>query len=718
MVVVHGPEMMSGQSGDAVPAAGTAGVRAAAAVCTERATARDRRAAHLTLVGWTIITCVAVVAVHWPVRSVQTLSFDDSEYLIENGLVQNPGWKSAKRFFTEILRPSSVRGYYQPFTMISLMLDCALGGRPPDLRVFHRTNLMLHASNTALIVAFLYLLFGRPWAAVVAGLLFGVHPATVESIAWIAERKTLLAAFFSLSCLVSYVFFTQRKDWRFYPTSVFLYVLALLSKPTSLPLPVLMLLLDCWPLNRLRSRAVWEKIPLLVVGSVFAIITYVSQAHTGGVKLPTEYGIALIPAVLSHNIGFYVSAILWPTDVPSYCALPQSLGVSNVLVRNGIVYTAVLTTLLAVSLRWTRAILIGSLFFFVAILPAMQIVGFSHIVAGAKYAYLPMTGWCIVLAGLLDRVCHAAGARMRSIPPLIAIGVVLLAGVQTALTRRQLTHWRDSIHLYRHMLTFAPESGIVHNNLGLALMNRGERAAAIFHYRQSIHFDPRNALAHRNLAVALAALGNRDDAIGQFRRAIQLEPSYARAYNGLGFLLRARGDFDAALSSFQEAVKITPHYAVAHFNLGMTLVLKGQPAEALQHLREALRLNPFLVAAMKESAWLLATHPDVSVRDRREAVRLAEGAARLTARRDPGTLDVLAAAYATDGQFDEAVRTAERALALAVTAEEDLAGEIRQRLELYREARPYREDPAERRRRLTEDRSEPQRHTEAFSLRE
>jgi hypothetical protein len=206
------------------------------------------------------IVCFVVTAAHWPALSAKAISIDDDQYLVDNLLVQNPSIESARRFLTEVLEPSTVRGYYQPLSMISLMCDYALGGRPANLRQFHRTSLALHTVNTALVIVLLYLLFGRPLIAAGVGLLFGVHPMTVEPIPWVGERKTLLAAFFALWCLILYVRFARKGSRRVYFGCVVTYVLALMSKPTSTPLPVLMLLIDYWPLKRLNRRTLLEKL--------------------------------------------------------------------------------------------------------------------------------------------------------------------------------------------------------------------------------------------------------------------------------------------------------------------------------------------------------------------------------------------------------------------------------------------------------------------------
>ena len=278
-----------------------------------------------------LITAVCVVAAwtHWPALSAKALSFDDPEYLTSNMLVQNPGWGSAKRFLTEILEPSTVKGYYQPLEMISLMADYAAGGRENNLRPFHITSLALHIANTALIIVLLYMLFGNIWAAAAAGLLFGVHPMTVEPITWLGERKTLLAAFFSFWSLILYVRYARSGKWKSYTGSFVMYLLALLSKPTCVALPLVMLLMDYWPLKRLKTKSVVEKIPLFILSAVFAVITYISQSRTAYATLPTQFEPEYVPLVLCHNIIFYLYKMILPVNLTSYYAFPVPFGLSN-----------------------------------------------------------------------------------------------------------------------------------------------------------------------------------------------------------------------------------------------------------------------------------------------------------------------------------------------------------------------------------------------------
>ena len=275
------------------------------------------------------IVLIIAAATHWTSLTARTLSFDDSQYLEGNRLVQNPSLDSTRRFFCEVLKPSTVGGYYQPLAMVSLMVDYACGGRADNLMPFHRTSLCLHLANIALIIILLYLLFGHLWAAVMVGLLFGVHPMTVEPIPWVGERKTLLSAFFALWCLITYVRYTQKRSWVLYSISLAMYALSLLSKPISITTPVLLLLLDYWPMRRLNKQAVLEKIPFFVIGTVSAVITLLSQNIAGGVKLPSEYGPWKIPLIVCHDIIFYLYKIVWPTNLSSHYPFPKPFDLSN-----------------------------------------------------------------------------------------------------------------------------------------------------------------------------------------------------------------------------------------------------------------------------------------------------------------------------------------------------------------------------------------------------
>jgi len=280
-----------------------------------------KRAARLVVAS--LFVGVVAAWVHSPVLSCTALSFDDDAYLTSNPLVTSPSWANAGRFFREVLEPSTVQGYYQPLAMVSLMVDYAAGGRPDHLRPFHVTGLILHALSAALVVVLIFQLTGHTWAALLVGLLFGLHPAATEVIPWIAQRKTLLATLFSLACLITYVRWTRTHRYAWFVLSLVLYGLALLSKPTAVPLVAVLLIWDWWPLRRLTKRTVIEKIPFAVIGVVFSVITIVSQARTGGTFSAAALSAWRPLLIVGYNLSFYLRQLLWPVGWPGYYVFPE-----------------------------------------------------------------------------------------------------------------------------------------------------------------------------------------------------------------------------------------------------------------------------------------------------------------------------------------------------------------------------------------------------------
>ncbi len=574
----------------------------------------------------------AVLLAHGPALSARALSFDDQQYLLDNYLVRNPSWASVARFLSEVRNPSTVNGYYQPLAMLSLMADCAMGGGPENLAPFHRTSLALHAANTALIIVLLYLLLGNAWAAAFAGLLFGVHPMTVETIPWVGERKTLLATFFALTSLVAYVRYVRTGRRRWYGLALAVFVLALLSKPTTTPLPLLLLLLDFWPLDRLSRKAALEKVPFLAVAGLSAVITYVSQKTSSGVYDPGALSPLRVPLTLCHNIIFYPWKMLRPVNLSSHYPFPEPMDLSEPMVRAGVVGTLLLIPLLLLSLRWTRALLTGWLFFFVAIFPTLGIIGFTDVIASDKYAYFPVVGFLLVLALFLTRLWgqKAHGGRLSRRWMLAAV-VLVLSGSEIAATRRYLADWQDSEKLFGRMLRLAPDSAALYDNLGTVLNRQGRLDDAIRQHTQALRLKPDFALPHYNVANALAMQGKFDEAIEHYVRALHLDPRCPEAHDNLAVALARRGRLDEAVRHSREALRLKRTDPKTHNNLANMLAMQGNLDEAVVHYREALSLDPHYAEAHKNLAFVLTglgKHDDAAVHFA-EALRLNPGDATL-----------------------------------------------------------------------------------------
>ena len=755
----------------------------------------SRRFKRLALCILIALVALLVGVVHWPVLSAQATFIDDDQYLLENWRVLNPNWESAGRFFTEVTRPSTVKGYYQPLTMISLMLDCTLGGGPDNILPFHRTSLILHVANTVLVILLIYGLFGRIVPAAIVGLLFGLHPMTVEPIAWISDRKTLLSALFAFLSLLAYIRYVRKPGWAVYGVVILLYVLALLSKPISLMLPCVMLVLDYWPLRQFSLRCLREKIPLFVVTAGFAILIFLSQTQTAGMAPNRESPILRGLLLFGHNNMAYLVKLVWPFGLPVYEVYPETLRLTDPPILLGVIGTAIMMFLLAVSLCRTRGFVAGWLIYIVALLPTVQIVRFADVIASDKYAYFPLLGVWLVLGWLFSRGFDSSRILRNKPLVVLASGIVgVLAVGEAVIARRCISCWQDSQGLYRHLLAKSPHAAGLYNNLGADLLSHGGTDGAIEQYRLGLKLRPNDEELHSNLGIALRYQEDIPGAVVEYQKALEINPRSAKAYTNLGnayyaqkkyaeaaahyrqardlqpgllkaqfnlgLALAAMGDFsgaieqyqwvlerspkdpevhlalgiarlkqrdlDAAWNHLQMVFQIKPDWPPAHFELGNlyslrrdysqavkeyaaavegqpdyieakisqadTLMMLGGIQQAVSLYREAVKQQPDQLGILCRLALLLATSEDPKVADPNQAFHYAEQACRLTGNSHPGTLDILAVAYAAQGRFPEAIDTATKAIQLAEVAKNtSLAEKIRIRLDYYKAGKPFRQ---------------------------
>ena len=574
-----------------------------------------------------VAACAIVAVAHWPALAAQATNFDDGQYLLENRLVQNPSWHSLGEFFGKVLEPSTVGGYYQPIAMTSLMLDWAMGGRATNLRAFHRTSLALHVLNTALVIVLLYMFFGNPWTAALVGLLFGIHPMTVETIPWVGERKTLLATFFSLWSLVLYVRFVRRPRVWVYGLALLGFVLALLSKPTSTPLPALLLLLDYWPLNRLSWRAVVEKVPFVVIAAISAVITYISQARTAAVALmPHQNAPLQIPFIICHNIVFYLYKMVWPTDLTSHYPFPEPLSLEHPMILAGVIGTIILTIAIVISMRWTRAVVTGALFFLLCIFPTLGVITFTTAIASDKYVYLPVVGLLMVLTFALGRLWQAGsggGEQLVRRGAIVAV-VLLLGALEFRATRNYLTQWKDTATLYTYMLKFDPLADMLHDYLGVQLQDQGRIDDAIREFTIALQINPMSYSAYNNLGVAFAQQGKTQEALQCFVAAVRSGPKFARGYGNLGRALAALGRADEARPFYEKALELDPFSLDAHQGLAVLLATKGQLDQAAAHFRTAMQVNANYVEAYIGLGRVLLAQGQID-----ESLQILEAAARI-----------------------------------------------------------------------------------------
>ena len=555
----------------------------------------------------TIIFCLGLIlmssAVFEGVRTHQFV-FDDLGFISRNSIVKDGlTWNGFTWAFT-----SRLMGIWHPVTWLSHMVDCQLFGVAPAGH--HLVNLFFHIANTVLLFLLLLFCTKAEWPSFIVAALFAIHPLHVESVAWVAERKDVLSAFFWLLTMWTYVGYVSHPGLRRYTLVLICFSLGLMAKPMLVTLPLVLLLWDYWPLRRWAppgaagleagrpegnlpyprvslKRLLGEKIPLFILVVIFSLAAvYAQKAGAMVVSL------ADIPlgARISNALVAYVSylgktivpinlAVLYPhpgNAIPGWKALGAGLGLallSWMIIRRGLRYPY---------------LLVGWLWFLGTLVPVIGLVQVGAQAMADRYTYIPLIGLFIMAAwGMADL---AAGWRCpKFLLPLVAAVMIVAMGT---VARFQAGHWRDAVALFQHTLSVTQNNHLIHGALGEALYFRGE------------------------------------------------------------------------------------------------------VDQALIHFQEAMRLNPPL--GLTGAAWVMATTSNPKFLNGAKAVEMAKLANQMTSYQQPETLDTLAAAYAEAGNFPEAISTAEWAAELArARGRTDLAREIQQRLALYGQGRPYRDEAYE-----------------------
>jgi len=630
-----------------------------------------------------LVLAVITFAVFGQTLTHGFINYDDSDYVYGNSVVA--GGLSLKGLAWVFTHTDC--SLYHPLTMLSLMVDYQLHGF--NAGGYHFTNVLLHTASVILLFLILRQMTGALWRSAFVAAVFAIHPLRVESVAWVAERKDVLGVFFFMLALGAYVRYVRKSNsLARYLMVVAAFVLALLSKPTVVTLPFVLLLLDYWPLRRLEpprklSGLILVLIPLLALGAGACAVTCLSaERHIvarANISMSSRIGTAVV------STAVYLRQMVWPEGLAVFYPQPEK-GYS--------VWTVALSFLLLASITggvlafWrNRAwLLTGWLWYLGMLTPMMGIVQVGAFAHADRMTYLPQIGVYVALTWLVAEW----GAKWHLDRMAIGAFMTAMLGALIICACNQAAYWKDSETLWDHALDCTTGNYIAHNNLGNALDQEGSFDEAMVHYQEAVQIKPDYADAHFNLGTALRRKGELDEAIAQYKEALRINPDHAAAHLNLGDALEQKGGLDEAISQYQQALQIYPDYAKAHNNLGNAFLQKGNFTEAIAHYQAALKIEPYDSGAQNNLAWLLATCPDASLRNGNRAVELAEQASAKIGGENPIFLHTLAAAYAEAGRFSDAVETAQRASELAgVQPMTNLAAQLQSEMKLYQAGRPF-----------------------------
>lgn len=609
------------------------------------------------LVAWAIVlVVVAVFAIGLRNEFVQ---WDDQVNLVENlnfrGLwPHNLAW-----MFT-----TTLMGHYIPLTWLSFGVDYVLWGMQPA--GYHFTNLVLHAGNAVLMLWIARRLLAHAMSdatpgqlmggAAVAALFFAVHPLRAESVAWATERRDVLSGALFLASVLLYLRAaegTDRSRRRLLAGAVVAFAAALLSKAIVMTLPVLLVILDVYPLRRLSidprewrgaaaRRVLLEKVPFFIVGVAGASVSYWALAHNNFVTPAEKYPLASRIVMATYSVAFYISKTVVPMDLSALYEAPSRVDpLAPEFVAGLMTATIVTAALVLLGRRWP-GLLASWIWYVVAIAPVGGLVHAGFQLAHDRYSYLSCLGWAVMLGGLPIWLMRArANGTLR--PALCVGGNVALTGWLAALallTWTQVQVWRSTETLWTHATFATPECSICHDNYGAMLLNRQPPNAAILpiaieHFQQALVIKPDRYKPYAGLGLALIRMDRVADAERPLRVAVSKFPDDVGALNNLGLALVRQAKFAEAEPFLRRAVALNERNVVAHANLGGALAGLGRTDEALHEFHRAAALDPFSAEAHMGLALAYRDQGDAqaSARHRRILMQLHPAAAQELAAR-------------------------------------------------------------------------------------
>lgn len=561
------------------------------------------------------ILIAVTFAVYGQVVNHEFVSYDDDKFVSENSVVST-GVSTANVIaaFTKADLDNWI-----PLTWLSHMADVQFYGMSPAGH--HLTSVLLHALSAVLLFFLLFRLTGALWRACFVAALFALHPLHVESVAWVAERKDVLSAFFGFLSLLFYTKYVARPNLALYFLTLLLFLCGLLSKPMVVTLPIIMLLLDYWPLGRIvmakeqpfrlsslataLRRPILEKIPFLSCSLIIAIVTVRVQSISGAVTSLDMVPVALRLQNALVSYGKYVLKTVWPVDLAFFYPFPPAIPIWQ-LACSLLVLAATSAAVLRLGRRHPF-LPVGWFWFLITLLPVIGLVKVGNQSMADRYSYIPSVGLFIMAAWGVPALTSKMKHRERFL--IIIAGAVLAGSLVT--TWRQIGYWRDDYHLSQHALQVTSENYVAHSILGIAFAKRGDMQRAVQEYQKSLAINPGHSIASNNLAVAFAVKGDSDAAIKGYRAILLMNPNFFNAHFNLGLALAEKGDVDAATAEFRAALAINPDFLEARSDLGTALMNKGDLDGAITEFRHILRRNPADTEAPVNLALALARKGDL-----------------------------------------------------------------------------------------------------------
>lgn len=540
------------------------------------------------LVAVAIVLAVATLIPYLQVVEFDFVSFDDGQYVYDNARVrQGITWDNFRYALT-----TGEMGTWQPVTILSHMLDCQLFGVNPAAH--HAVNVVIHVLASVVLLLALQRLTGALWPSAFVAAVFALHPLHVESVAWISERKDVLSGLFWMLSLYAYAAYAEKPGWLRYASVLLLFALGLMAKPMLVTLPCVLLLLDIWPLNRLRvgkwqtwMRPTAEKMPLLLLSFAVAGVTFVTQQQGEAVSsldaLPLD--VRLLNAIVSYVV--YLGKTLWPANLAVYYPHPQDAIPLWQVMSAGLLLVVMSIAAIALLSR-APYIAVGWFWYLGALVPVIGIVQVGTQAYADRYTYLPMIGLTIAVAWTAR---DWLPEKSRWITAKWTVSALLIAAMGF-LTWHQTSVWRDTLTLFDHAARIVPKNVLANYKVAMALEEEGAIAEAEEAYRRVLAIDPAHAEARVGLSGLLMARGEIPEMARVLEEGLKHDPDNSKLHNELGVALLNLGQYEQAVAHLAQAYALDPESVETTNNYATALLLVGEFKKAEVFFRDAIRQRP------------------------------------------------------------------------------------------------------------------------------
>jgi protein O-mannosyl-transferase len=580
----HSDQALS-QSGRTIPGAGR---KSAESGRQDQSTPLIYPVSYKTAIGVAVFLAIVILLIYAPVRHYGFLSYDDPLYVSENAqVIRGMTWQGVLWAFT-----TGHASNWHPVTWLSHMLDVQMYGM--DSGYHHLTNLLLHIANAILLFGILYRTTGAWRRSAVVAVFFAVHPLHVESVAWVAERKDVLSTLFWMLTIHAYINYIRKPRRDRYLAVAAVFALGLMSKPMLVTLPLVLLLLDIWPLNRARFEAgrlqVWlrlfrEKIPLFILAAASSAATVIAQWKGGAIQnfevLPLYQ--RATNALVSYIA--YIIQMLRPTNLAAYYPY-ERLSIWWVVV-SALVLAAISVAVILFS-RSRSFLFVGWFWYVFTLVPVIGLIQVGGQARADRYTYIPLVGVFIIGAWGIPKALERWRYHAVTLQTLAYILIFAFAGS----ARSQVRYWENDLVLWERAVQATSDNYFARTNLGFAFIDRGDFAAGIAQYNEALRIFPNSAETHNALGTALFKQRQLDAAMEQYAIALRIKPGFADAHSNRGMALAIQGNTEEAFSEFRKALELNPENPKILYNFGFALTGQGKLDEAMSYFRRALAIQP------------------------------------------------------------------------------------------------------------------------------